>query len=243
MKKIFFILSLIFFSAPFFADAKNLVYNNSFDFKNIESLEVSLTYENLKISQIYGDEIVVEIGSNNNKKIPQVSLEQDELSCTLKISSTVKKATLGNNCTVYLYLPQDFFADQISISLLSGNLQADILKAQNALYIKNVSGRTDIAGCTTDYLNATAISGNLTIQKITAGYFDINNTSGNIFLELEKALEAKSRVRNVSGKIQIYYKRDCFASLAMTDESPFTDDSSELLISTVSGKVETVPFD
>ena len=243
MKKLLTLLLFPLFSLPFFADAKNIVYNNSFDYKNIESLEVSLTYENLKISQIYGDEIVIEIGSNNNKKIPQVVLEQDELSCTLTITSTVKKATLGNSCTVYLYLPQDFFAGCISISLVSGNLQADILKAQNALYIKNVSGRTDIAGCSTDYLNAAAISGNLTIQKISAGYFDIKNTSGNIFLELEKALEAKSYVRNVSGKIQIYYKRDCFASLAMTGESPFTDDSSELLISTVSGKVETVPFD
>ena len=234
MKRFFFISVFLVFSLPFFADSKNIVYNNSFDFKNIDSLEVSLSYENLKISQIYGDEIVVEIGSNNNKKIPLVLLEQDELSCTLKITSTVKKATLGNSCTVYLYLPQDFFANQITISLVSGNLQADILKAQNALYIKNISGRTDIAGCTTDYLNATAISGNLTIQKITAGYFDINNTSGNIFLELEKALEAKSRVAGISGKIQVYYKKN---------ESPFSDDSSELLISTVSGKVETVPFD
>ena len=245
MKKLLILLIFLLFSFPLFADAKNIVYNNSFDFQKIDSIDISLTYENLKISQIYGDEIVVEIGSNNKKKIPEVLLEQDELNCVLTIASTVKKSTLGNSCTVYLYLPQDFLAEHISISLVSGNLQSDILKAQNALFIKNISGRTDIAGCSTDYLSATAVSGNLTIQKIATGYFDINNTSGNIFLELENKLEAKSRVTSVSGKIQIYYKKDCFASLAITNkknESPFLDDSSELLISTVSGKVESVAY-
>ena len=237
MKKIFLILSLIFFTAPFFADAKNIVYNKSFDFQSINELSISLTCENLKISRIYGEEIVVEIGSNNIKKIPEVVLEQaapEDDTCTLAITSVNKRSPLGFNCTVYVYLPQDFFADQISVSNMSGNIQADILATQNAIYISNMSGRTDIAAATTDYLCASSVSGNLTIQKITAGYFDINNTSGNIFLELEKALEAKSRVASVSGKIQVYYKKN---------ESPFTDDSSELLISTVSGKVESVPFD
>ena len=102
------------------------------------------------------------------------------------------------------------------------------------MYIKNISGRTDISACTTEYLNASSVSGSLTLQKISAGYFDINNVSGNTFIELENAFEAKSRVTSVSGKIQVYYKKN---------ESPFLDDSPELFISTVSGKVETVPFD
>ena len=234
MRNLFITFILLFFTIPLFADAKNIVYNKSFDYKEIETLEISLSYETLKISQIYGDEIVVEIGSNNIKNIPQVALEQEEDICILKITSPNKKIKLGNNCSVYVYIPQDFLAKDISISLISGNLQAEYLNAQNTINLKNISGRTDIAGCTTEYLCATAVSGNLTIQKIAAEYFDINNTSGNIFLELENSIKAKSRVTNVSGKIQVYYKKN---------ESPFLDDSPELFISTVSGKVETVPFD
>ena len=236
MKKLFVVLSIIFFAAPFFADSKNLVYNKSFDYKNINTLSISLTCENLKINRIYGDEIVIEIGSNNLKKIPEVVLEQPEQeeASTLKITSVNKRSPLGFNCTVYVYLPQDFYAAQISISNVSGNIQADILNTQNAIYVSNMSGRTDIAASASDYLSASSVSGNLTLQKISAEYFDIQNVSGNTFLELENSIEARSRVTSVSGKIQVYYKKI---------ESPFLDDSPELFISTVSGKVETVPFD
>ena len=234
MRNLFITFILLFFTLPLFAEAKNIVYNNSFDYANINSLEISLSYENLKITKIYGDEIVVEIGSNNKKTIPVVSLEEDDLYGLLKINSPVKRTKLGSNCTVYVFLPQDFIPETISISLVSGNLQTEQLCSNSTLYIKNISGRTDISACTTEYLNASSVSGSLTLQKISAGYFDINNVSGNTFIELENAFEAKSRVTSVSGKIQLYYKKN---------ESPFLDDSPELFISTVSGKVETVPFD
>ena len=232
-KKIFAIVITLFLASALFADSKNIVYNESFAFEGLDSIDITLSYENLKISQIYGDEIVIEIGSNNIKKIPEVLLVQDELSSSLKIATKTKRATLGNDCTVYLYIPQDFLAQEIHISLVSGNLLADILKAQNALYIKNTSGRIDIAVVSTDFLNAGCVSGNITLQKVSAGYLDIKNTSGNIFVELEKPTQASSKVATISGKIQIYYKKN---------ESPFSDDSPDFIISTVSGKIETVPY-
>ena len=221
---------------PVFADSRNLVFNESFDYTNIDSIIISLSYENLKVSQIYGDEIVVEIGSNNIKKIPQVTLKQDELSSVLKIESTVKRATLGNSCTVYLYLPQDFIAKELDFSVMSGHLQADSLQAENSIFLSSISGRIDTAACSTEYLLASSVSGNITMQKISVGYFDIKNVSGKIFAELEKALEAKSKISSVSGNIQVYYKR-------IKNESPFSDDSPEFIISSVVGKIETVPFD
>lgn len=234
MKKACGFLVTLFFSFVLFADAKNIVYNNSFDFKNIDSLEISLKQENLKITRIYGEEIVVEIGSNNIKHVPQVLLEQDEFSSVLKITSPQKRAKTGTNCTVYIYLPQDFVPETIDISLVSGNLLSEALYSENAISLKNVSGRIDTASCKTDYCTASAVSGNLTLQKVNAGYLDITNNSGNTFIELEKAVEAKSRVTSVSGKIQVYYKKN---------ESPDLDDSPDFIISSVSGKVETVPFD
>lgn len=240
MKKHCLTLTTIFFlfCSSIFADTKNLVFNESYDFRNIDSITISLTYENLKINQIYGDEIVVEIGSNNIKKIPQVTLndelEYEDSFKNLEIKSTVKKASPGTSCTVYLYLPQDFLPDRMNISLVSGNLQAENLRSQNTLYISNVSGRTDIASSSTDFLKLTSISGNVTMQKLSAGYFDMNNVSGNIFVELENSILAKSYITTVSGKIQVYYKKN---------ESPFLDDSPDFIISSVSGKIETKPFD
>ncbi len=227
------IVSIFLSALPLFADSKNIVYNESFDFQTIDSVNIFLTYENLKISQIYGDEIVVEIGSNNIKKIPRVQVEEDGLFCSLKIESTVKKASLGNSCTVYLYLPQDFLPDLIDISMVSGNLSADLIRSQNQIKVANVSGRTDIACSTSDFLNVSSVSGNITLQKVSAGYFDIGNTSGNVFVELEELIQAKSKISTISGKIQVYYKKN---------ESPFTDDSPDLIISSISGKIESIAY-
>ena len=146
MKKIWiaFATTFFLFCVSAFADSKNLVFNESYDYKGIDSITISLSYESLKISQIYGDEIVVEIGSNNIKKIPEVSIVQDELLSALEIKTTIKKATRGTNCTVYLYLPQDFLADRIDISLVSGNLQAENLRSQNAWWravVRHQEGR------------------------------------------------------------------------------------------------------
>ena len=230
MKKTFILLTFLLFSLPLVAKTKNLVYSNSFDAFEIETVQISLTYEDLKITQIYGDEISIEISSNNNKLVPEVSLISDDSSNLLKITSTVTRTKPGNKCTVYVYIPQDFVADTFFISLVSGNLQADFLSAQNNLSVSNVSGRTDISKLSTDFLQLSSVSGNITAQKLSDSFFQISNVSGSTFIELENPLLAKSSITSVTGKIQVYYKKN---------ESPFLDDSPDLLISTVLGKVET----
>ena len=70
MKKFFSVLIILILGSVFslFADPKNIVYAQAFDFNQIDRLNISLTWENLIISQIYGEEISVEIGCNNIKK-------------------------------------------------------------------------------------------------------------------------------------------------------------------------------
>lgn len=225
---------LLLFSFPLFGDSKNIVYNKSFEASKIDKIEISLTYENLKISTIYGDEVVIEIGSNNINKIPQVSMEEDGLCHILKIISPNKRAQPGNNASLYLYLPQDFLPKDIKINLVNASLMAQALQAENSIKISGASGRLDIAAASTDFLEISSVSGNLTLQKLSVSYAQINTVSANIFVELEKNFEALSSIKSISGKIQLYYKKN---------ESPFSDDSPKLILSSVSGKVESVPFD
>ena len=248
MIKKFFFLSLILFSAlPLFADAKNIVYKENFDFDRIESLEISLTYENLQISRIYGDEIVVEIGSNNRNKIPKVSVQDD----ALQIKNDNQKARLGDKCTVYVYLPQDFHAQGITIQNVSGNITADILQAQNGVVVGNVSGRTDINACQTELFTVMSVSGNSTLQKVSADYFEFSATSGNIFVELEQAPQATSMISNISGKTQLYYPKDSdfqiitfsiLGSIKTSDSTKKIAGGPQLTISSVSGRIETVAY-
>ncbi len=246
-KKIIF-LSFIFFAAfPIFADSKNIVYTENFDFGKIESLEISLTYENLQVSRIYGDKIVVEIGSNNRKKIPKVFVQD----YALQIMNDNQKARLGDKCTVYIYLPQDFHAQGITIQNVSGNITADILQAQNGVVVGNVSGRTDINACQTELFTVMSVSGNSTLQKVSADYFEFSATSGNIFVELEQAPQATSMISNVSGKTQLYYPKDSdfqiitfsiSGSIKTSDSKKKITGGPQLTISSVSGRIETVAY-
>ena len=227
-----------------FADSKNIVYSNTFDFSTIDSLNISLTYENLKVSRIYGDEIIVEIGSNNIKKIPDVIIQEE----TLIIQSKEQKVVRGNKCTVYIYLPQDFNAQSIELHNVSGNISADILQAQNAVLISNVSGRTDINTCKTELFTVTSVSGNNTLQKITADYFELSATSGHIFAELEQAPLASSMISNISGKTQLYYPKDsnleiiAFSIAGTNYHKSIGTDGPQLSITSVSGKIEVVEY-
>ena len=259
MKKRF-LLPLLFLSMifPFFADAKNLVYTNSFDFYTIDNLEITLTYEQLQILRIYGNELLVEIGSNNIKKIPEVSCDQE----TLKITSKEEKYKRGDKCTVYLYIPQDFQAQSITIRNVSGNISADFLKAQNAVLLSNVSGRTDIGSCQTELFTCLSVSGNTSLQKIMVDYFEFGSTSGNIFAELERAPLATSMISNISGKTQVYFpKNSNFEILAFTISgsikipdsqnqkntphnfhSIIGDGGTSLSVTSVSGKIEFTQY-
>ena len=200
-KRVFLYLFIVLSSAliPVFAESKNIVFNQSFDAQNIDEIKISLVYEDLKITRIYGDQINVEIGSNNLKKIPDVICHDG----TFIIQSKEQKVTRGNNCTVYLYLPNELSAMSISISNVSGNIQADLLKAQNSVIVGNISGRTDIASCSAELINASSTSGNITLQKVIAEYFTFGSTSGNIFVEFQKAPLASSQITNISGKSQL----------------------------------------
>ena len=243
MKKQIVLLYTFLLSLPLFADPKNIVYNEAFDFSAIENLDISLTYENLQISRIYGDEIVIEIGSNNIKKIPQVTVHDE----TLRIISKEHKTSRGNKCNVYVYLPQDFSINEIKLHNESGSISADILQAQNAVLISNVSGRTDIATCQTELYKATSVSGNITLQKISVDFFDFSSTSGNIFAELETAPLATSGITNILGKSQLYVPKDSnltyktfSISGKITNNSidSTNPEAPQVTISSVSGKIE-----
>ena len=247
MKKNFLLISLCMITllscGQAFGDPQNMVYAKSFGFSSIENLDISLSYENLLISQIYGDEISVEIGSNNIKKFPEVILDET----TLTIKTKEQKSRFGNKCTVYLYLPQDFVAQSISIKTASGTISADILKSQNAVHINNVSGRTDIGLCNTELFDVSTVSGNAKLQKITADYFDFISVSGDIFAELEKAPLASSGIKNTSGKSQLYvpkgsnltYKTSSISGKITNNTTTVTNsDATQITISSTSGKIE-----
>ena len=131
--------------------------------------------------------------------------------------------------------------------MLPGTISADILQAQNAVLISNVSGRTDINACQTELYTVTSVSGNITLQKIAVDFFDFSSTSGNIFAELETAPLATSGIKNILGKSQLYVPKDSnltyktfSISGKITNNSidSTNPEAPQVTISSVSGKIE-----
>ena len=222
---------LFFCSSPLFADSKNLVYSQVFGIEDITELKISLDYEELHISQIYGDEISIEIGCNNLNRVPVVELEDGVLSVQSPgVHKTAKsfRAETGTVCTVYVYLPQDFLPESVEITMLGANLMAEVLRATTSILISSNSGRIDLMSCITESLTVKNVSGNTTLQKIKADYFDLRSTSGLLFAELAQAPLARSYIQNQTGKVQLYYPKE--AQLPQID------------ISNKSGTTEINPF-
>ena len=130
-------------------------------------------------------------------------------------------------------------------------ITADILQAQNGVVVGNVSGRTDINACQTELFTVMSVSGNSTLQKVSADYFEFSATSGNIFVELEQAPQATSMISNVSGKTQLYYPKDSdfqiitfsiSGSIKTSDSTKKIAGGPQLTISSVSGRSETVAY-
>ena len=222
---LFGLAALCFFCAgPAFADSKNIVYSQAFAIADITDLKLSLDYEELRINQIYGDEISIEIGCNNLNKIPVVQLDEGVLSVqtpAVHKGKKAAKANAGTVCTVYIYLPQDFMPDTINISMNSANLMAEVLRSSTAITVSSTSGRIDLMESLTESLTVKNVTGNTTLQKIKVDYFDLSSTSGLIFAELAQAPLASCRIKNQTGKVQLYYPKD--AQLPQIDISSKSD--------------------
>ena len=213
-KKYFFtaLLALVLFcNLPLFAETKNLVYSKAFGIADLCALDISLDYEELHISQIYGDEISIEIESNNINRLPQVQVEEGVLTIkAAKARQTTKALRMekGNVCRVFVYIPQDFLPDTINVSMKAANLRAEFLRSKVSITLSSITGRIDILSCQTESLTLNNKSGNSSLQKIKADYFDLRSTSGIIFAELAQAPLAKCVIQNQTGKVQLYYPKD-----------------------------------
>ena len=221
----------LFCSLPLFAENINLLYSQAFAIADLSALDISLDYEELHISQIYGDEISIEIESNNINRVPRVEVQERVLTIKApKARQTTKALRMekGNVCRVFVYIPQDFMPDTINISMTAANFMAEVLRSKVSITVSSTTGRIDILSCQTESLTLHNTKGNSTLQKIKVDYFDLRSSSGLIFAELDQAPLARSFIQNQTGKVQLYYPKD--ALLPQID------------ISNKSGQTEIIPF-
>ena len=202
-KTFIFFVSFALLTQAGMAQSKNIVYSNSFEIEELSAIEINLNFEELIVSQIYGSEITIEVGYKNLNKINQIKMEDG----ILKIESAFKQGSSqkGQTCCVYIYIPQDFNPEYIKLLNQTGNIQAQILKAESFVSVQSTSGRIDIQACNTEFFVVNNFAGESRLQKVSCDYFEFYSESGILFVELEKAPQAQSFIKNESGKTQLYY--------------------------------------
>jgi len=182
MKKSILLFSGLLCMFQAFAFEKNLLVKENYKASSISEMNFNLSFEDVSIQKIHGDEITMEIYSNYKKKLPSYELDGS----TLKLQTSPKRAFNYDLCKIYLYIPEDFKLSTLLINTTSGDIDISYLNAEN-ISIKSVSGDvdTDDINCDEDF-SILANSGDIDINRINAKTISLKTTSGDIELILTK---------------------------------------------------------
>lgn len=204
IKKVVFLFFLL-IPSFFFAEEKNIISRQTYKAIDIESISVNVLFENIYVSTIYGDEILIEIGSNNNQFLPIIS-QQD--SC-LKIKTNERNSwspNSGTYCSIYIYVPFDYVPDNYDFIVSYGKISLQNITATNFIKLNGGEKEAVLSNLKTDYFCYIAYNEagkEVVISNLDCTYFEIRGFVGDISLSLAKAPEASSIIRTKEGAISL----------------------------------------
>lgn len=240
MKKRIYLVIIIFSVFFQYVFSENLMLKETYDIDSITDLSIDLSFEELEIDSTSNDEFVVEISSNNDKRVPKVENKNGTLSIT-----TIKKLSLfGTNCSIKLYIPRNVILNNVSINTASGNIDVsnfdcdtinvmtasgvmnfDNINVQNDSNILSVSGGINIEDFETVNLRVVCTNGKISIEDLFSEYLDIKATSSNVLLN--DVVFDYFDIKTISGDITLEVNSDI---------------SAKSSIETISGDIE-IEFD
>ena len=196
MKKSILLFSGLLCMFQAFAFEKNLLVKENYKSSDITQMNLNLSFEDVSIQKIHGDEITMEIYSNYKKKLPSYELDGS----TLKLQTSPKRVFNYDLCKICLYIPEDYKLSTLFINTTSGDIDISYLNAEN-ISIKSASGDvdTDDINCDEDF-SILANSGDIDINRINAKTISLKTTSGDIDIEKSKAEDMT--LKTTSGNIE-----------------------------------------
>ena len=197
MKKILILTLLSAFCAQLFAGT-NILSKDYYPANELTSIDCTLSFEDVTIDSIYGDEFVVEVSSNNRKLTPDFSFENGKLT----VRSNKKHYFWGDTCHVYIAIPESATPNTIEVSTASGDIDArdfkvetiNLIAASGDIVVKNVdsekefflktaSGDISAKNINSVVFSAKSASGDVKIMDSKADEFYSTSSSGNNILE------------------------------------------------------------
>jgi len=197
MKKTLITLLALFIPGMIFAQSST-VAKDYFKMDEIKTIRAELSYESIIIEKIYGDEVTIEISTNNNRKIPEYDVNDGEL-----LIHNVRRYALGDRCNVYLYIPQDLICESVSLTTASGDIsvkeintntfsansasgdiRCEQIISDDSFFARALSGDIDLRKITSAKIETKASSGDLDMVTLTADEVIANTASGDIGISL-----------------------------------------------------------
>lgn len=197
MKKRIYLVTIIFSIFLQYVFSENLVLKETYDINSITNLSIDLSFEELEIDSTSNDEFIIEISSNNDKRVPKVENKNGTLSIT-----TIKKLSLfGTSCSIKLYIPKGVILNKVNINSASGSsdlnnfdcetmnvmtasgmLSFEKINVQSDANILSVSGEVNIEDLKTVNLRVVCTNGKISIEDLDSEYLDIKATSSEVVL-------------------------------------------------------------
>ncbi len=187
-----------------FLNVDEHVYQTS----DISSIKINVSKESVEVNRWESKYIKVITFSEDNN----FSINTSENNGTLSITSTKKKS----NDSLLIYLPLNYFADEISVETVSGKIDCSYIWAENLL-ASSVSGNVSLNKIDVDKLEASATSGNVIIENGYVKYpAKLSTISGNLVFEGETSgVDAST----ISGEL-------CFTNFGELEYNCFFDSIS-----------------
>lgn len=211
-KVLFSILFLIIFS--FCAHAETLVTREYIPCDEISFLEISLYNENLKIQKYTGEDLLIEIYSNNSNIIPTFNTKNG----IFNVQSLKKNFAEPIYCTVEIYVPVNFNPESIEIENLYGSSTLSLLKTKGDFYFSTASGSVSFDSIACNFFKCTTISSDINYENLNCEGFYISTISGNISLSLKNNTYVLSSAISQKGNITVSYNSKADISLLIYSE-------------------------
>jgi hypothetical protein len=159
----------------------------------------------------------------------EASVTSDSLTITLKSQSSIDFGWSGpilfgrghSSPRITVYVPRDMTVSDLDLSLMSGDLRIENIKAQN-IKLDGASGNITVRNLTVENtFSSNVASGDLHLDSVKARYLKIDGASGNIKAE-NLAVERKTTLNLMSG--------DVFISGVLLGETSFDGASGNLTL-------------
>ena len=203
----------------------NLIKKQIIKSKSLDNLTVSLNYENVSIKDYSSSEILIEIYSNNNKKIPEIKFENKNLSI-----KSIKNYKKGDYCFICIYLPSNLLLNKFSLSNKTGSVTCTGIKAEDSFSISCTNSDLNIQKSKALYLDLFCEKGNVVLFKNYFDFFEINSRESAIDITLDTNIYGTSKIITEKGSILIKLNQQNLFDVSCDPFSPtkgkFTNNAS-----------------